>query len=107
MAEFPTIANLLTTCSSLPDWLQVKYEDLVADPTSESKRVLEFLDIKWDDSVLNFAEHVRSKTVRSPTYHAVAKPIYQSARGRWRNYDSKFGEATRMLQPFVEEFGYD
>ena len=88
------------------DWCEVRYEDLVTDPVGQSRRVLEFLDLEFDDRVLQFAKHVKTKIVRSPSYHAVAKPIYQSSMGRWRNYETEFVEACKILQPFIDAFGY-
>ncbi len=88
------------------DWLEVKYESLVADPAGESQRVLEFLELPWDNAVLQFTAHVRTKAVRSPTYHAVAKPVYQTSHGRWRKYESHFENAMPILQPLIETLGY-
>ena len=88
------------------DWLEVRYESLVADPAHESRRVLEFLGLEWDPGVLKFTQHVRTKTVRSPSYHAVANPVYQSSQGRWRNYESYFERALPILQPVVDALGY-
>ncbi len=61
--------------------LEVRYEDVVADLESVSRRVLDFLGVSWDASVLRFDEHARSKRVRSPTYADVTQPVYKRALG--------------------------
>jgi len=87
-------------------WCEVKYEELVEDPTGQSKLALDFLGLEFDESVIQFANQMNHKFVGSPTYRDVNKPIYQSAVERWRNYESHFGPAMEILQPFVDAFGY-
>ena len=47
------------------------------------------------------------KHVTSPTYEAVAQPIYRKSIGRWKNYERLLEPALETLAPFVREFGYD
>jgi tetratricopeptide (TPR) repeat protein len=85
-------------------WLEVRYEDMITDLESSSKATLEFLGVNWDPAVLNF--HRSTAPVTSPTYEAVAKPIYQSASGRWKNYESQLQPVLPILQPVIETWGY-
>jgi hypothetical protein len=87
-------------------WLQVRYEDCVADLEKQARRVLEFLGLPWDASVLNYREHLKAKAVSSPTYEAVSKPLYTSAMGRWKHYQKYLEPCLPILQPFIEAFGY-
>jgi tetratricopeptide (TPR) repeat protein len=88
-------------------FLEVRYEDLVADLERTARRALEFLGAAWDERVLRFDEHARSKLVRSPTYAAVTKPISKGAVGRWRNYQKHLQPWLETLAPFVKAFGYE
>lgn len=88
-------------------WLEVHYEDVVADLESTSRRVLDFLGVSWDTSVLRFDEHTRSKRVRSPTYADVTQPVYKRALGRWRNYRKYLEPCLHRLEPFVKALGYE
>jgi tetratricopeptide (TPR) repeat protein len=88
-------------------FMEVRYEDLVADLEGVSRRALEFLGAAWDERVLRFDEHARSKLVRSPTYAAVAKPISKGAVGRWRNYQKHLEPWLETLAHFVKAFGYE
>ncbi|MGA9780227.1 MAG: sulfotransferase, partial [Verrucomicrobiia bacterium] len=88
-------------------WLEVRYEDVVADLESMSRRVLDFLGVSWDASVLRFDEHARSKRVRSPTYADVTQPVYKRALGRWRNYRKYLEPCLHRLEPFVKALGYE
>jgi tetratricopeptide (TPR) repeat protein len=87
--------------------LEVRYEDVVADLESASRRVLDFLGVSWDASVLRFDEHARSKRVRSPTYADVTQPVYKRALGRWRNYQKYLEPVLHRLEPFVKALGYE
>jgi tetratricopeptide (TPR) repeat protein len=86
--------------------LPVRYEDLVADLPGETRRILEFLDLPWDDVVLGYAEHAQTRTIATPSYHQVVQPIYRRSVGRWRNYADAFEDVLPILQPFIEALGY-
>lgn len=87
-------------------WLQVRYEDCVADLEREARRVLDFLGLPWDPNVLNYREHLKTKVVASPTYEAVSQPLYTSAIGRWKNYQKFLEPYLPILQPLANVFGY-
>lgn len=88
-------------------WLEVRYEETVADLPAQARRVLEFLELPWADEVLAYRTRAEQKHVHSPTYEAVTKPLYTSSIGRWRNYASQFEPCLETLKPFLEAFGYD
>ena len=88
-------------------WLEVRYEDCVADLETESRRALQFLGLPWDPSVLQYRERLKAKAVSSPTYEAVSKPLYTSAIGRWKNYQKSLEPCLPILEPYVQAFGYE
>ena len=89
-------------------WRQVRYEDVVSDMPGEARRTLELLDLPWDDAVLNYRDRLTAdKRVTSPSYEAVAQPVYTKAVGRWRHYAAALEPALDILEPFVREFGYN
>jgi tetratricopeptide (TPR) repeat protein len=86
--------------------VSIRYEDLVADLASETRRILDALGLPWDDAVLGYAEHAKSRAISTPSYHQVVQPIYRRSVDRWRNYAFAFDEALPVLRPFIEQFGY-
>ncbi|HWC59106.1 MAG TPA: sulfotransferase [Verrucomicrobiae bacterium] len=88
-------------------YLEVKYEDLVDNLEGAARRTLDFLGVPWNESVLRFDEHARKKLVRSPTSSDVAKPVFKTAVGRWRNYQKYLEPHLEKLAPFVKAFGYE
>ena len=88
-------------------WIEVRYEETVADMESQARKVLEFLELPWDETVLDYHRRAQRKYVRSPTYEAVTRPVYTSSIGRWRNYQKFLEPVLETLMPLVREFGYD
>jgi tetratricopeptide (TPR) repeat protein len=86
---------------------RVRYEDLVADFEGETRALLEFLGVGWNDSVRDHTGHaLRRGTISTPSYHQVTQPIYQHAKYRWKHYARHFDSVMPLLQPFIERFGY-
>jgi tetratricopeptide (TPR) repeat protein len=86
---------------------QVRYEDLVSNFEYETRRLLEFLEVGWDDAVLQHTEHAKKRgTISTPSYHQVTQPIYQHAKYRWKRYAKYFEPVMESLQPYIEYFGY-
>jgi tetratricopeptide (TPR) repeat protein len=87
-------------------WLEVRYEDTVADLEKQARRALQFLGLPWEPQVLNYRERLRRKAVGSPTYEAVSQPLYTRAIGRWKSYQKFLDPYLPILQPSIEAFGY-
>jgi len=90
------------------DWpsCELHYEQMIADPDGETKRVAEFLGLSWDASMLDERRRSERKAVRTPTYDDVTKPLYKRALGRWRNYQSYLEPGLPILQPYLDALGY-
>lgn len=85
---------------------RIRYEDLIADFEGETRRMLAFLGLPWDEAVLAFAERAKSKAIATPSYHQVTQPIYARSVGRWRNYPAAFADVLPILEPWIAVFGY-
>jgi hypothetical protein len=88
-------------------WLEIRYEDCVANLEQQARRVLEFLGLPWYDTVLEYHRRAQNKHIHSPTYEAVTKPVYTSSVGRWRNYRTHLAPVMGILEPYVRAFGYE
>jgi hypothetical protein len=77
-------------------WLELSYEDLVADTEGESRRLLDFIDLPWDPVVLNF--HDSGRIVSTASYDQVRQPIYRGSIDRWRNYSENLQPLLAALQ---------
>lgn len=64
--------------------LTVQYEDMVDNQEAMSRKILEFCDLEWDESVLDF--HKTERSVGTASYDQVRQPMYKTSKERWRNY---------------------
>ncbi len=87
-------------------WLELRYEEAVADLEKEARRAVEFLGLAWEPKVLYYRERLKQKAVASPTYEAVSQPLYTRAIGRWKHYQEFLEPCLPILQPSIEAFGY-
>lgn len=86
---------------------QIRYEDLLADFENETRALLEYLGVGWDDKVRGHTEHaIKRGTINTPSYHQVTQPIYHHAKYRWKRYAKQFEPVMPELQPFIDLFGY-
>ncbi len=89
------------------DFVEVRYEDLVADLRGELERVIAHLGLPWCDGMLGFQERAKEKPAQSPTYADVTQPIYTRAVQRWRNYEAFLEPVLPILEPMLATLGYE
>jgi len=77
-------------------FLDVQYEDVVADTEGQARRLLAYCDLSWDAGVLDF--HRTERPVKTASSSQVRQPIYSSSVARWRNYE-------KYLGPLLAELG--
>jgi tetratricopeptide (TPR) repeat protein len=69
--------------------LEVPYEDLVNEPQTWSRTMLEFIGLPWDPNCIDFQRTER--TVITASNWQVRQKISNSSVGRWRNYAKFIG----------------
>ena len=74
--------------------LNLTYEKLVQEQENESKKIIEFIDLEWDENCLNYFDNRNMVTTASNWQ--VREPIYTSSVYRWREYESH-------LKPLITE----
>ena len=85
-----------------------RYEELVTNFEPQSKNLAKFLDLEWQDQMLDFQSSLKSRAViPNPSYNQVSQPIYQTAKNRYKNYLPHLEEAIEILQPWFEYFDYE
>jgi len=73
--------------ATLPDGvlLQVPYGELVVDPETWSRRIMEFIALEWDPRCLE--PHKTQRSVLTASNWQVRQPVYSQSVGRWRHYE--------------------
>ena len=77
--------------------LDVRYEDVVGNQTEETRRLLDFCGLPWEDACLAF--HETDRPVYTASAAQVRQPIYTSAVRRWKRYEKHLGELLEALGP--------
>jgi len=66
--------------------LNVNYEDFVNDFVSNSKEILKFLDLKWEDKIKNYNKNIRPVTTAS--FQQVREGIKKNTSMAWKKYSN-------------------
>lgn len=73
-----------------------RYETLIENQEEQSRRLIDYLGLPWDDACLRFFD--RDGSVNTPSRWQVRQPIYKSSVKRWKNYENE-------IQPLIESLG--
>jgi tetratricopeptide (TPR) repeat protein len=76
--------------------LEVNYEDVIANTEAQSRRMVEFLGLPWNDRCLRFYETKRA--VVTSSVQQVRQPIYGSSMQRWRHYEKHLAPLKAALR---------
>jgi tetratricopeptide (TPR) repeat protein len=78
-------------------FLEVDYEAIVAEPETESRRIVAACGLTWDAACMNFQNTRRA--VRTASAGQVRQPIHSRSVGRWRRYERHLGPLLDALSP--------
>jgi hypothetical protein len=71
------------------DILDVDYDVLVREPKPEIERLLTFLELDWEEGLLDF--HATKSAVKTASVWQVRQPLHARSSGRWKNYREQLG----------------
>ena len=71
------------------------YEDLVADQETQTRRLISFCGLEWDDACLS--PHTNRQAVATASAVQVRAPMHSRAVGRWRRYGAAADRALSEL----------
>ena len=76
--------------------LRVQHEDVVDDLETQVRRMLDFCELPFEQSCIDF--HKTKRNVRTPSSEQVRQPIFRTALDAWQNYEP-------WLDPLKEALG--
>ena len=82
--------------------LDVHYENLVEDQETESRRIIEYLGLPWEDACLSF--HETKRQVRTASNVQVREKMYSGAVGRWKRYAEQLEPIRLKLQEAIDRY---
>tara|TARA_B100000035_G_scaffold215668_1_gene184802 strand:+ start:431 stop:2053 length:1623 start_codon:yes stop_codon:yes gene_type:complete len=85
----------------------IRYEDLVSNFETETKKVFKYLELEWNDNIKDFHLTAKNRTdISTPSYDQVTSPIYSRSISRWNNYEKRFENEKKYLDKWVKKFNY-
>lgn len=81
---------------------RVIYEETVADPEAQVRRLLDYLGVPFEEACLRFYETER--TVLTPSSEQVRRPITGEAVDYWKNYEPHLQPLIRSLGSAFDEY---
>ena len=78
---------------------RVLYENMVEDTEIEIQNLLEYCELDFEESCINF--YKTKRTVRTPSSEQVRQPIYKKGIGQWENFDVWLGTLKKTLNSEV------
>jgi Flp pilus assembly protein TadD len=84
------------------DWHEVRYETLVADLAQETRAICEFLGLKWQADMSDFAARVQAREHATPSTAQLARGLDRSGLDHWKNYSAQLQPILAVLEPWVQ-----
>ncbi|MFT5484406.1 MAG: tetratricopeptide (TPR) repeat protein [Halieaceae bacterium] len=103
--DFDSLAHAYKLCSTLMDhWSQmapdrvmdVSYEQLAANPASESRNIVQFCELEWNDRCLSF--HNDSSASFTFSEKQVREAISAKRVGRWKQFEEELQDMISALE---------
>ncbi len=82
--------------ATVPDMHTVRYEELVADQLGESRRLLAYCGLDWQDACAAFDRNAKPTTTASASQ--VRRRIYASSVAQWRHYAAQLAPLADVLR---------
>ena len=76
----------------------INYEDLTNNQEKETKKLLKYCELEWDESCLNF--HTNKRAVKTASASQVRKKMYQGSSDDWKKYESHIQPLIDGLKPY-------
>lgn len=77
-------------------FLDISYEDTARDLEPNARRLIEFLELPWEDACLEF--HKQDAAVTTASAVQVRQPVHTRSIGRWRRYEAQLGLMRQALE---------
>ena len=89
------------------NYITSKYEDLIEDFDNHILKILNFLDISWDENIKNYRNTALKRgKINTPSSSQVVQPIYKSSISKWKNYEKYFASSKQHLNKWINYFKY-
>jgi len=85
---------------------EVRYENVIINFEDEINKLLNFLNIKFEESIYNFHKTaMQRQKINTPSYDQVVQPIYSSSINRYKNFD-EIKNIKIDIKYWINQFSY-
>ena len=81
--------------------LEINYDQFVGEPETHIRKIIDFLDLPWDDACL--AHHKNKKAITTASLWQARQPVYSSSKKRWVNYAKHLEPLANQLIDYLDE----
>ena len=74
---------------------RLSYDELVSDQLNQTKNLLDFCSLPWNEACLHF--YKTSRKVRTASLAQVRQPIYQDSVELWKRYEKQLESLKKSL----------
>ena len=78
-------------------FITVDYERLVSDRETETRRLISFCKLEWNDACLR--PEANRRAVATASVWQARQPVYRTSMERWRNYQPWLGAFAELMPP--------
>ena len=80
------------------NFTEIQYESMIENPETQTRQLIDFCALDWEDACLKF--HESKRAVSTASIHQVRQPIYKSSVHRYQRFEDH-------LAPLIEALGDD
>ena len=80
------------------------YEKMIGNQEQETRKLLEFCDLSFEENCLRFYENTRA--VKTASSEQVRQPIYKQGINHWKNFEDHLNELKLSLEPLNKDLRF-
>ncbi len=105
---YDKVMSLWSACTSAlqPPVHTIKYEQLVGDPKAGARKVLDHLDLEWEEDMSDKTDTAVHKPIAKSGHARVVQSSCERTTGRWRRYRAHMVPVLPTLLKWAEIHGY-
>lgn len=97
--RFDSLMNYWADNIPEENFMQIEYENIVFDQENQTRALLEFCDLSWNEACMRF--HENEAPVSTASSVQVRQPLYSGSIGRWKRYGDKLDVLRSALGDLV------
>jgi hypothetical protein len=84
----------------------VKYEEVVTDFDNQIKKLLNYLQLDFEEKIVKFYDTAKSREkIHTPSYHQVVKPLYSNSINRHLNFN-EINTIINQVEKWINFYSY-